>query len=239
MLAPLLGETAPASAGETLAQGPAVTPSGGDRRGMNILGTVTSTVDALNYTYVEVDTGAKRIWAAGPQTPVQLGDSVFLLDAMPMTGFHSKSLDRKFETLYFVSAIRPASHANGVGAGAAAPHGEAPTATVKPDVSGIARAEGGHTIAEIFDGRERLVGQEVAVRGVVVKINSRILGRNWIHLEDGTAGPDGSKVLVATSQQTAEVGDTVLVRGTLATDKDLGYGYHYDALVEEATVTAE
>jgi len=32
-------------------------------------------------------------------------------------------------------------------------------------------------------------------------------------------------------------GDTVLVRGTLVTDKDFGAGYRYEVIIEDAEVT--
>jgi hypothetical protein len=35
------------------------------------------------------------------------------------------------------------------------------------------------------------------------------------------------------------VGDTVLVTGVVHTDKDLGAGYHYDVIVENARIKAE
>jgi len=106
-------------------------------------------------------------------------------------------------------------------------------------VTGIAPAEGGATIAEVLTQRTALSGKQIAVRGQVVKVNSRILGKNWIHLEDGTAGPGGTKNLVVTTDDTASVGSVVLVRGTVATDKDFGAGYSYEVLIEDASVETE
>jgi hypothetical protein len=34
-------------------------------------------------------------------------------------------------------------------------------------------------------------------------------------------------------------GDTVLARGVLVTNKDFGYGYKYDLIIEDANVTIE
>jgi hypothetical protein len=132
--------------------------------------------------------------------------------------------------------FRYATHAT---AFSALGNGTATEPPVEIDVSGIERVEGGYTIAEIFENRARLAGQEVAVRGKVVKFNSEILGRNWIHLQDGTVGPGGAKDLVVTSDEVAEVGSTVIVRGTVVTDEDFGYGYAYDVLIHEASVTVE
>jgi hypothetical protein len=201
-------------------------------------GKVTQTMDADRYTYIEVETREGLRWFAGPQTKVKVGDSVVLSGGMRMGNFYSKHLDRTFDELFLVGAIGlapggQAGTASSVssGSGAAEPAAAA--------VTGIARAEGGHTIAEILADRAALTGKPVVVRGQVVKVNSRILGKNWIHLEDGTAGPGGVKNLVVTTHGTAEVGSTVVVRGTVATDKDFGAGYSYEVLIEDASVKAE
>ena len=52
------------------------------------------------------------------------------------------------------------------------------------------------------------------------------MGTNWIHLQDGTGG-EGTNDLTVTTDATVAVGDTVLVKGLLAADKDFGYGYKY------------
>ena len=64
------------------------------------------------------------------------------------------------------------------------------------------------------------------------------MGKNWIHIQDGT-GEAGANDLTVTTSAEANTGDTVLISGTLATDKDFGYGYAYDVIVEEAEVTVE
>jgi hypothetical protein len=107
------------------------------------------------------------------------------------------------------------------------------------DVSGIERVDGGHTVGEIFERKASLEGQAVAVRGKVVKTNSGFLGWNWIHLRDGTAGPEGAGELIVTTHGIAEVGSTVVVRGAVATEKDFGHGHKYDVLVEDTSVAVE
>lgn len=212
-----------------------------DRRGADpsrgeVVGTVTQTMDVSYYTYVEIDTGRERIWVAGPRTEVKVGDSVSVSSATRMLDFFSNFLDRTFDVLYLAPSIEVMTSGE---AGAPEPESREPEPPVEIDVSGIERVEGGYTIAEIFENRARLAGQEVAVRGKVVKFNSEILGRNWIHLQDGTVGPGGAKDLVVTSDEVAEVGSTVIVRGTVVTDEDFGYGYAYDVLIHEASVTVE
>jgi len=210
-------------------------------------GTVTETMDAGGYTYVQVDNGSELIWAAAPQFAVAVGDEVTIPPGMPMANYHSKSLDRDFDVVYFVSAIMPAG-AEGLPVpdpaamaavdlstvpGHPAP-GQAEATDV--DLEGVEKAEGGQTVAEIFSGKADLSGQKISVRGKVVKFSAGIMGKNWIHLQDGTAH-EGSNDLTVTTDAMVKKGDTVLVNGTLITDKDFGAGYRYDVIIEEAEVT--
>jgi hypothetical protein len=72
----------------------------------------------------------------------------------------------------------------------------------------------------------------------VVKINTGIMGKNWVHIQDGTGDPkEGAHNLVATSQDEPAVGDVVTVTGTLARDRDFGGGYRYTAIIEDAKIT--
>jgi len=111
-----------------------------------------------------------------------------------------------------------------------------PAETVAP--GSVKPAEGGLTVADIFAKRTDLAGKSVTVRGKVVKAMQGVMGTNWYHIEDGT-GDAGTNDLAVTSDSIAKIGDTVLVVGTLASDKDLGMGYHYDAIVEKAKLTVE
>lgn len=99
-------------------------------------------------------------------------------------------------------------------------------------------AEGGMTIEDLYAHRTELTGKTVKVRGKVVKATPGVMGANWYHIQDGTGAP-GANDLAVTTDGTAKVGDVVVIAGTLATDKDFGMGYTYDAIVEKATLTNE
>ncbi len=209
-------------------------------------GAVLETMNAGSYTYVQVRTASGDIWAAGPTTTVAVGDEVTLPQGMLMQDFESPSLGRKFPQIYFVNAIQK-------GGAAAAPPGHAATPAVEPGAEhtgpvmggkavtagAIARADGGRTVAEIHAARAGLQGQRVKVRGQVVKSTPNVMGRHWLHIQDGSAdGPQGD-LTVTTASTAAKVGDLVLVEGVAAVDRDFGAGYRYAVLVEEATVTVE
>ena len=97
---------------------------------------------------------------------------------------------------------------------------------------------GGTSIAEVWARRKSRAGTVVVVRGKVVKYNANILGKNWLHIQDGTGSAGSNDLLVTTTAQ-AKRGDTVLIEGKVALKKDFGSGYKYELLVEDAKVIVE
>ncbi len=91
------------------------------------------------------------------------------------------------------------------------------------------------TVAALYKESKALAGQTVQVQGKVVKANNNIMGRNFVHVQDGT-GEKGKNDLTITSSQTANVGDKVTVTGKVVVDKDFGSGYAYPLLIEEASI---
>jgi len=104
-------------------------------------------------------------------------------------------------------------------------------------LAGIAKAEGGKTIQEIFDEKAALAGGKVTVRGKAVKANAGIMGRNWVHIRDGSGANGDNDLTVTTAGGDWQVGDVVTVVGVVRTDKDFGAGYAYPVIIEEATLT--
>jgi hypothetical protein len=208
-----------------------------------VRGTVIETVNAANYTYVQVDTGSEKIWAAAPQFAVKVGDRVVVPEGMPMRNYHSKTLNRDFPLVSFVGSVLNET-TGGSAKGDAMPGGHAPAAASAAapqiDVSGVKKAEGGATVGEIYAQKDSLSGKEVTLRAKVVKFNAQIMGKNWLHVQDGSGEPSArTNDLTVTTGDTAAIGDTVLVRGKLALNKDFGAGYRYDVIVEDAKVTRQ
>lgn len=204
-------------------------------------GKVVETMDAAGYTYVLINNGSKQVWVAGPSTQVKVGDEVMAAEGgVPMVNYHSKTLDRDFEVVYFVSSILNASAPAALSGAPAQPAMPTATAPAEVDLSGITAAEGGQTVVDIFTKKDELSGKKIALRGKVVKFSPQIMGKNWLHIQDGTGDAGaGTNDLTVTTAVTAQVGDTVLVTGMVTLDKDFGYGYKYNVIVEDAQVVAE
>src|SRR5262249_13955104 len=116
----------------------------------SITGKVVETMNSGGYTYVLVDSGAKKIWAAAPQFPVAVGDQVVVPEEMPMRDYHSKTLGRTFDLVYFVSEVQVAG-GQAARDQVAAPHGAvAQGGAAAVDLSNIQKATGGYTVAELF-----------------------------------------------------------------------------------------
>jgi hypothetical protein len=139
-------------------------------------------------------------------------------------------------------AAAPNPHAGVPGAPSTDPHG-APTALGDSvPVGKVRRAEGqlGRTVAEAHSQSSALKGKLVRVRGVVVKSVPGVMGKTFIHVRDGSGESGaGTHDLTVTLQETPVVGSSVLLEGTLATDKDFGSGYRYGVLLENARVLPE
>jgi hypothetical protein len=206
--------------------------------------TVVDKEQAPPYTYLQLAVDGETNWYAAPANTLTVGEQVIVpAGGLPMKDFYSKTLDRTFEMVYFVGAIESV---DAKPQAAELPPDHPPIYTDSPDekasvsfdFSGIEKPEGGKTVAEIHRESAALAGQNVVVRGKVMKVSDNILGRNWIHLQDGT-GDALSHDLTITSKATAEVGATVTARGILAINRDFGAGYKYDVILEDAEIQAE
>lgn len=229
--------------------------------GTGTRGTVTETMSTESYTYVEVDTGSEKIWAAAPQFTINVGDEVMVPEGALMRDFHSKSLERDFPEIYFVNSIldsygnslsqghdaQPGHPAMGgplPAAGSTSPGAHNPntlaSTPVDVDFRGLKIPDGGKTVSEIVVGKADLSGKEITLRARVVKFIPNIMGTNWLHVQDGSGDASaGTNDLTVTADVDVKVGDTVLVNGRLSVDKDFGYGYKYAAIIEDAKVTVE
>lgn len=226
---------------------PPTDPASGQRRLKDPLrGTVKETMASGGYTYVLLATEQGEAWAAARQLTVAVGDEVEVAGLMPMSNFKSKTLNRTFEEIQFVSDARLVGGSPTAPPGTQPPAGTMPAghppitgapATQKPGE--IQKLPGGVTVAELFSSKGDLSGKVVKFRGRVVKANRGILGKNWLHIQDGTGEPGSNDITVTSAEGYAAPGSIVVIEGTLALDRDFGAGYTYAVIVEQAKVTVE
>jgi hypothetical protein len=233
---------------------PALPPAGG----MPASGPVIETMNSGGYTYALVDAGpVGKVWCASPETPVSVGKKIYLVNPTPMPNFKSSTLNRTFDLVYFCQGfadspelaaasslpppasmpppgMMPPGMGGDMGAGDTVTH----TVVAAQGVSGVKKASGGHTVSDIYQKKDSLAGKDVTVRGKVVKFTPNIMRTNWVHIQDGT-GKEGENDLTVTTDDVVASGDTVVVTGKLAKDKDFTMGYFYPVIVESAKVVRE
>ena len=194
-----------------------------------LTGTVQEAMSSGGYTYLKVKTGSGDVWVAVPQAKVKKGAKVEVALQMLMENFESPTLGRKFDRLAFATLV---SGESAPVPAAAAQHMSvpAPIGTIS-----VEKAEGGKTVAEIWAAKSALGDQTVVVRGKVVKFLPEIMGKNWLHIRDGSGSrKEGDDDITVTTEERAAVGDVVVVSGTLRVDKDFGAGYRDPVIIEEA-----
>ncbi len=109
--------------------------------------------------------------------------------------------------------------------------------TVPPSTEAATAPSSVTSIADVWTNRKALAGKTVTVQGKVVKFNGGILGRNWVHVQDGsgTAGDKTNDLTITTSDEVA-VGDQVVATGVVGIDRDFTAGYAYPVMLENARV---
>lgn len=219
-----------------LGQAPVAAPAGGDE----LAGPVLEQLSAPPYIYIRVKTSKGEVWAAVPETKIANGAVVTVYSPMLMNKFESKSLKRTFDEVYF-GTLTPAGAA-APGAAGAEPHTGAPAPAAQVDVGKVEKATGpdARTVAEVWAQKAVLAGKTVTVRGMVVKYNEAVMGKNWIHLQDGSGDAKlRTNDITVTSMDAAAKGEVVTVRGTVREDKDFGSGYFYSMIIEDAKVVKD
>ena len=146
--------------------------------------TVKEVIQGTTYTYLNVTDKKDKYWAAISKQAAEKGDKFYLSDYLQMIDFYSKELDRTFPVIYFINeASRDGEMQSGMTN--SSPAMNKPVNTIDDKIK-IDPARDGITIADLFEAPDKYSGKNIIVRGKVVKVNNEIMGRNWVHLQDGS-----------------------------------------------------
>jgi hypothetical protein len=204
-----------------------------------VKGEVLEVLDAESFTYFRLKTKDGEVWSAVAKAPIKVGSQVTVENATAMKDFKSKSLNRTFPLVMLGNLPGAAAGAPVAGASMEAAH--AGVVTPKVDITNVkvtkAKGANAKTVAEVLTKSAELKDKPVLVRGKIVKYNEGIMGKNWLHLRDGS-GTDADKTndILVTTLNDAKLGDVVTAKGVVHLDKDFGSGYAYKVLIEEATL---
>jgi len=206
-------------------------PTAAPMTGTVLNGTVLEVKDVDSYTYVRLKTKEGETWAAVGKSALKKGASVSIENTIVMTNFESKTLKKTFPSIVFGTLAVSAKETASAHAGVSKVQDSTPIKVTK------ATGANARTIAEIVAQGKDLKDKPVELHAQVVKFSPAIMGKNWIHLRDGTgSAADGSNDILVTSSGNTKVGDVITVTGVVRVDKDFGAGYAYKVLIEDGNI---
>ena len=200
--------------------------------------TVKEVHQAGVYTYLLVEKDKKDIWIAVPAMQAEVGETYYFEGGLEMKDFESKELERTFNSVLFVEGLSktPLTGEPSMMDGSMMEETvHAGRVDVEKKEIEMEHTKGEITLADLFANKNDYTGKTIRVKGEVTKFNPSIMDRNWVHIQDGTEY-EGQFDLTATTALEFEVGNIVTIEGTVSTDKDFGYGYVYDILLENAVL---
>lgn len=206
---------------------------------------VVEVIHGSAYTYIKAKENMGEKWMAVSKQDVQNGAVYYYDEGLLMNNFHSKEIDRTFDEIYFVNSISTTPFEKGAmgsmgkmgAAGPVEPHAGKVINELNSAIK-LEKQTGEITVAQIFANRNNYSGKEIEIRGVVVKVNEQVMGKNWIHIQDGT-NDNGNFDLTVTSADLPAVNDEITVKGKIILNKDFGYGYLYEVIMEDAAIVGK
>jgi hypothetical protein len=195
-------------------------------------GVTQEVIQTKEYTYLLMKESNKEQWIAVPLMEAKTGTTYYYDDGFEMSDFESKELNRKFSSMKFLERVsdKPIAKDQSENQGQPMPTGK--VIPVKKDIH-VEQEKGTITFAELYANKEKYAGQAIKIKGKIVKASFEIMGKNWYHIQDGTEH-QGNFDLTVTSLKQLNLDDIVIFEGKISLNKDFGYGYLYDILMEYA-----
>lgn len=162
--------------------------------------------------------GELQTWVAVPAVGASVGDYVLLGKGSPRYEVELPELGETAPVVVDIDRIQVVDQATAA------------------QVVAAQRPQEAVPIAQVYAELDQRAGRELVVHGTVVKATSAV-GSIWVHLQDGTGdAAQGTHDLTVKTEHSVVPGQRVAFRGTLRRDVDLGFGYHYTALLEDGTL---
>ncbi|MCX6291679.1 MAG: hypothetical protein NT126_07930 [Bacteroidetes bacterium] len=192
------------------------------------------------YTYIRAKEGTNEVWLAVAKMEAAAGTTYYFTGGLPMNDFVSKELKRTFKEILFVDNIstQPSAAENKAADNTQSSQAVSTGSSIpleKKEVK-LKHAKEDITIASLFENKKSYSGKKIKIKGQVTKFNSGIMKKNWIHIQDGTDF-SGKFDLTITTDQEVKTGDNITAEGVISLDKDFGFNYFYEVLMEDAKIT--
>jgi|Deesub1362A_J573_1020465.scaffolds.fasta_scaffold02010_9 hypothetical protein len=203
---------------------------------VNVRGKVLESANTSVYTYIKLSDGTGEVWVALPKQSVNVGEEISVPNAYVQVDFYSATFNTTLDVILLAERLgSPEPMLAGT------IHSTLP-AREPPKVINVTKLEDGYTVEELYEKRQELNNKVVKLRGVVVKVLPNIMSRTWIHVQDGTGNEsEGTHDIVVTYTGSEKIlpGDVVIVEGRLSADKDIGSGYFFKVIIEDAKIEKE
>lgn len=191
---------------------------------------VKEVIQTSGYSYLKVIEGDKTEWLAIVKIPAKAGETYTYDDAAPMKNFTSKELKRTFEEVIFVAKLTLVTDSDKKklttnNKSSSERNNLQKKSPVKIDA----------TIEKLYENKNYYSDKTVVIKGKITKRTPNIMGKTWIHIEDGTSF-SGKYDLTATTEDEIKVGDNVSIEGIISIDKDFGSGYFFEVIMENVTI---
>ncbi len=196
-------------------------------------GVVVEILQTPSYTYLKFEEDGEEYWGAIPRRDDIVKGSTYYFDSsMEMENFPSKELNRTFDRIYFIQAVSDKPFPK---AGMVSGDKKGSARVGNMEVQNIEQLEGEISIAELYDNKSDFAGKRVKIHGKVVKFTPAVMGKNWVHIQDGTISGDNFDITI-TTDDVVKIDDIATFEGLVVLDKDFGYGYAYKLIIEEAVL---
>lgn len=198
---------------------------------------VEEVIQTSQYTYLHVKDGDTKNWLAVIKMQIAVGETYYHKEGLTMTNFKSKELKRTFDKVLFLDHISPSPNftENNQEEQFEEPISTGSKILLEKKEIKIEHQKNDITIASLFENKTKYDGKSIQLKGEVVKFSTGIMDKNWIHFQDGTSYSENFDLTVTTSQ-VVNVGDIITIKGRISLDKDFGYGYFYDVIMEDAEI---
>jgi hypothetical protein len=199
---------------------------------------VKEVLQTKNYTYLHGSVNDTDKWLAIPSIDAHAGEVYYYSGGMLMPDFESKELKRKFPAVIFLGSVTKdpdnTSTINLDYDSTKGPYKRKVVEEVKKEIK-INSEAGCISIENLLAKIDSFTNKTVKIKGQVTKYTPKIMNKNWIHLQDGTAYK-GKFEVVATTNSIVKIGQTIILEGKITRNKDFGYGYFFEVILEDAKI---
>ena len=193
---------------------------------------VKEILPTAKYVYLKVNENDEEFWIATRKQNINIGETYFYKGGLLKTNFESKEHSKIFEKIYLVTSLVKANH----GGNTELDKLQTEQSINKNNATStkkIVVKSGSIKISELVENFKKYEGKIIQLSGKCIKINPNIMGRNWIHIQDGSKD---NYDLVITSNTFVKEGSMITIKATVTLNKDFGAGYKYNLILENGII---